>query len=163
MLFTSCEKNREQRVPNYRTHVKLNIFFAIPLLLMGAYGLFHPTKELLLTFTYSTLFMNPDLDLVHKIKLFSLRGFLTMPFRGYSLIFHHRGLSHSPLFGTLTRILYLLILAFLLLALIRYPLPSTESTLVFITHHKACFFAAIAGIFLADLIHIILDKTVSKQ
>ena len=49
--------------------------------------------------------MNPDLGLVHKIKLFSLRGFITLPFRGYSKIFKHKGISHSFLLGSFTRII----------------------------------------------------------
>ncbi|MGE3716158.1 MAG: DUF2227 family putative metal-binding protein, partial [Simkaniaceae bacterium] len=81
----------------YKGHVRFNLFIALPILLGGSDYLFHPSRAMLITFAsvfaYSTLFMNPDLDLANQIKLFSSRGVFTLPFRSYAKIVSHRGLS----------------------------------------------------------------------
>lgn len=146
-------------MPNYTTHAKFNILLALPVLTAALFFFLHPSRiELGIfvgLFVYGTLFMNPDLDLANKIKLFSLRGLLSLPFRSYSLIFRHRGLSHTPLLGTLTRVAWLGGFLLLALYLIDKPLPSQNALLFLI---KTPFFLyGIAAIALADWCHILLD------
>jgi len=99
--------------------------------------------------------MNPDLDLSNKIRLFSLRGFLTMPFRGYSLIFRHRGISHSLLFGSVTRILYLGLLFYLFLYILKKPNLSKKHFLMILRSNY--FLYGFIAIMLADFFHLALD------
>ncbi|MDE3048256.1 MAG: DUF2227 family putative metal-binding protein, partial [Verrucomicrobiota bacterium] len=91
-------------------------------------------------FLYGTFFLHPDLDIAYKIKLFSLKGLLTLPFRPYSYLFRHRGISHMPVVGTLTRVLWLSLLLWLFCGLTLPPL-----------------WFALAGLAVADLFHILLD------
>ncbi|MBI5346667.1 MAG: DUF2227 family putative metal-binding protein [Chlamydiae bacterium] len=142
----------------YKTHAKFNIFFALPLILFGANKYLDITFNNLaffsFSFTYATLFMNPDLDMASQIKLFSLKGLLTIPFRLYSMIFKHRGLSHMPIIGSITRILWLFGFFYVLGILI--DLPSTKIDFYKILQKEA-FIYIFSGIVLADGCHLLLD------
>ncbi len=146
---------------NYKIHSTFNLCLALPLLVTGIYYIFHPARDFLLTFIaafgYSTLFMNPDLDLANKIKLVSIRGFLTLPFRSYSLIFRHRGISHSLFFGSATRILWLTGIGALIFYLLYKTLPSEKALSTLYYSYKYYLFYAFAGICLADWSHLLLD------
>ncbi|MCB1117299.1 MAG: DUF2227 family putative metal-binding protein [Chlamydiia bacterium] len=145
----------------YKTHAKFNLFLALPCFSLIIYFCFTQDVRLLgifiASFAYSTLFMNPDLDLAHQIKFLSIRGVLTSPFRLYSKIFSHRGLSHSIVFGTLTRLLFLAVLALLFVWIYTQANPSLESFWGFIRNHQTPLAYAFSGIFLADLSHLALD------
>lgn len=146
---------------NYKTHAKFNIFVALPLLLVGIYFLIpHNNQSLIIfgaAFTYATLFMSPDMDLAHQIKFWSIRGLLTAPFRLYSKVFSHRGLSHSILFGTLTRVGYIALLVIGCLWVFTHFQPSQAGFLTFLRTHQTILTFALAGVFLADLCHLVLD------
>ena len=148
-------------MPSYRTHVNFNLFLALPVAAAALYYIYTPPTSFLAVFAgaffYSTCFMNPDLDLVHQIKLFSLRGLLTLPFRFYSKIFKHRGLSHSALFGTATRVLWLAALSFLLFYLLYQTIPSEKKFLSYFNEYKPYALYSLAGIILADWCHLALD------
>jgi len=151
---------------SYKTHSTFNIFLALPALLVGIYYFIHPPYALLVTFiatfAYCTLFMNPDLDLAHNIKLLSIRGILTLPFRLYSLVFKHRGISHSLIFGSLTRIIWLAGMALLVFYLVYKALPSTHNFYAYYKYYKFYIWYAAAGICLADWSHLLLDIKVRK-
>ena len=147
----------------YKTHATFNIVVALPLLICAGIYFLNPTKSQLIifaaTFAYATLFMSPDLDLANKIKLFSFRGLLTLPFRGYSRFFKHRGLSHSLFFGTLTRILWLGVLLYLILFLFGRHLPDRDQVLALLKNPRFLF--GLTGIALADICHLLLDIKLS--
>lgn len=151
---------------NYKTHSAFNIFLMLPGLVAAIYYFLHPPQALLITFivtfAYCTLFMNPDLDLVHNIKIMSLRGLLSLPFRFYSKIFKHRGISHSPLFGSLTRILWLGGIALLIFYFIDKALPSARDFKIFYKHYKYFIWYGGAAICLADWSHLLLDIKVRR-
>lgn len=81
-----------------------------------------------------------------------------MPFRLYSRVFAHRGISHSPLFGSLTRILWLAMIALGIFYLVYQVIPSKHSFLKFFHRYEPFILFGFAGIFLADLCHLILDR-----
>jgi uncharacterized metal-binding protein len=142
---------------NYKTHARFNLFLILPILVGLNYYFMHTPERLLVifiaAFTYATLFMNPDLDLVHQVNLFSLRGLLTLPFRGYSKVFRHRGISHSFLLGSVTRILWLSTVLFVL----SFSFSFSEDIFVFCKKFKIYFLYALIGICLADWSHLLLD------
>lgn len=146
---------------NYRTHVTFNLLFALPISAAGICYVQIPPTPYLLTFIcaffYSTCFLNPDLDLIHQIKIFSLRGIMTLPFRFYSKMFKHRGLSHSFLFGTATRVLWLSGLFLLLFYLIYNTLPTHRDFFYYLEEYKSYIIYACAGVVLADWSHLLLD------
>ena len=141
----------------YKTHLRFNLFLALPVLLGLLGSFFHPSSPQWIIFTscfiYASLFMNPDLDLAYKFKLLSLRGLLGFPFWLYSFFFRHRGISHYPILGTLSRLLWLggfLYLGYFIFFSIESP------TLLFFDYREE-FFYGIGAIFLADLCHLALD------
>ncbi len=143
----------------YKTHTTFNVFIAFPLLLWGVSHFFKPSNNSLIFFSicfiYATFFMNPDMDLANKIKLFSIKGFLTLPFRGYSLIFKHRGISHWFIIGSITRIIWLSAFLYLILYLLDKPLLHKKE---FISILKTDYFLyGFFAIIIADFCHLILD------
>ncbi len=146
---------------NYKSHSVFNCLIALPIFALFAYKFLHPeTRHLFIfsgVFLYATLFMSPDVDLAKKIKLFSIRGFFTLPFRSYSKIFKHRGISHSLFFGTLTRILWLCLWGFALAFLLDYAIEK-KPIVEFVLSYKLEFLWGFSAIFLADLCHLVLDK-----
>lgn len=147
---------------NYKKHSQFNLFLALPVLLAAAHYLWHPPLLYLSvfsgTFIYSTLFMSPDVDLAHQIKLFSLRGLLTLPFRVYSMIFRHRGISHSFFFGSLTRIFWLAGFGLLIFYGIYETFPNKKSFYLFYRQHRIFLLYSFAGICFADWCHLLLDR-----
>lgn len=145
----------------YKQHAQFNIFIALPVLLGAIYYFLHPHRPFMITFagafTYSTLFMNPDLDLANQIRLFSIRGLLTLPFRSYAKIFSHRGLSHSPLLGSFTRIAWLFGWGALIFLAIYQTLPAKGDFLKFYKHYEPFILYSLAGICFADWGHLLLD------
>lgn len=144
----------------YKTHTKFNLFIALPIITCILYLSLHPAVNNFLSFSgcfiYSTLFMSPDMDLANKIKLFSFKGVMTLPFRIYSFFFRHRGLSHNLIFGTLTRVLFLTLLFTSLLYLFDHSI-SQNLFLNFLRSYKSYIIYGFFGIFTADFCHLLLD------
>lgn len=149
-------------MPNYKTHVKINCLIFLPGWCLLLYFLFESSWGSLATisasFTYATFFMNPDLDLQHSFKLSSLRGLLSLPFLGYSRVFKHRGISHHPILGTLTRILWITGFTIVILGFYKPFLHSLADAVDLVTTHQDLFLNAFFGILLADVSHILVDR-----
>jgi len=146
-------------MPSYRTHVSVNLFLGLPL---GVAALKYTVQSTPMdigsfaaAFIYGTLFLHPDLDLARNIRLLSLKGLLTLPFRPYSYLFRHRGISHIPVVGTLTRLLWLLGFFYLMAYCLDWAFPHLMDW-----NHPYLWFA-IGGIALADLFHVMLDQVKS--
>ncbi|MCB1110968.1 MAG: DUF2227 family putative metal-binding protein, partial [Chlamydiia bacterium] len=126
----------------------------------------HPPRDLMLTFAgtfaYTTLFMSPDMDLATNIRLKSIRGVLSLPFRSYAKVFSHRGLSHHPIFGSFTRIVWLLAWGALAFLIVYKSLPSQKSLLKFYKLHEMFILYALGGICFADWGHLLLDLKEGK-
>ena len=150
----------------YRGHAHFNLLIALPILLGGMYYFMHPHTYFIITFAstfiYSTLFMNPDLDLANQIRLFSVRGILSLPFRSYAKFFSHRGLSHNLIFGSLTRIAWLMGWALLFFLIIYKTMPEKHTLLKLYKHYQPFILYGFAGICLADWGHLLLDMKESK-
>lgn len=99
-------------MPSGERHLKLEMIL-LPFL-SAAYYYFDPNLNHLAGFFFAylaaSLLLTPDLDLRHNDtrKRWGLLGFIWVP---YSKLFKHRGLSHSLLFGMVTRIGYLSVVA----------------------------------------------------
>lgn len=119
---------------------------------------------------FATLMFSPDTDIMPKKRSGPLQ-FLLYP---YSILFKHRGLSHSLILGTFSRIIYGLMMA----ALVFYVLNRMghteisekdvwQSLLTFFTHYQYSHFEykvitwIIIGMFSADLAHIFVDNVSS--
>ncbi|MCS6902892.1 MAG: metal-binding protein [Candidatus Bipolaricaulota bacterium] len=110
-------------------------------------------------YLFSSLFLSPDLDLRHNAarRRWGLLGFIWLP---YTKVFKHRGVSHSLLFGTLTRLGYLALLAVLIGFALSYwnvwnpsatRLPWTKLDLGVVG-------VLLAGLWLPNILHALVDR-----
>lgn len=147
---------------NYRTHAVFNVCCGLPASGALTVYMMDPSSKLLLILTacflYGTFFMSPDVDVANKIKIWSVRGVLTLPYRSYAIVFKHRGISHSLLFGTLTRLFWVAGLVLLMMFLTHCVLPSKNDMFQFcnIYYEPICY--GFAGLFFADASHLLLDN-----
>lgn len=151
-------------MPGFRTHTTLN------LIALGAVsatwlrqGVVAPELAGIFaaSFVVATVFLSPDLDLKHSSPTRNW-GPLRYLWRPYQWMFKHRGMSHSVLFSSVTRIAYLLgvgaaIGALIIIASAAEP-PSLGDEL---WTHRMSLSAVGAGIFLSDLAHITADRVLS--
>ncbi len=105
-----------------------------------------------------TFWLTPDLDLTtsRPARRWGLLRFLWLP---YAWLFRHRGLSHRPLLGAFTRVLYLAALAGLGLWLLDSFGYRWQPELN-LGRHWLSFFA---GLLLADALHLLLDTVCTRR
>ena len=144
-------------MPSYRTHVSVNLCLGLPLSLAALKYTVQSTPTdvcaFIFAFSYGTLFLHPVVDLARNVRLLSLKGLLTLPFRPYSYLFRHRGISHMPLIGTITRILWLIGFLALLFHCLDWAMPSLHSY-----WKEPYVWFGIGGLAVADLFHVLLDS-----
>lgn len=105
----------------------------------------------------ASLFLSPDLDLVRSdaSRRWRAARYLWFP---YAVLFRHRGVSHSLVLGPLTRLLYLGAVAGaawgLLHVVAGVPFPRTVPW----SHALP----ALSGAFSPQLLHIALDRAVTR-
>lgn len=137
-------------LPSGKVHEAVNLLALPPTL----YMLPEPIFKVTFTAGYlvGTFWLTPDLDLAtsRPTRRWGVLRLLWLP---YTWLFSHRGLSHHPFLGALTRVLYLAALAGLVLWALdrlgyhwqfRFPL----------SHSWLSFFS---GLLLADFLHLLLD------
>jgi len=149
-------------MPKYSTHTTFNLSLSFPLILTALYLYSHPTPLQLgffsIAFIYTTLFMHPDMDIAYKIKKLSLRGFLSLPFIGYANLFRHRGISHTLILGSITRILWLCAVVFIICYAFNLCFFTKTSLTLYCIHYKKEMLYGFIGICTADASHLLLDK-----
>jgi uncharacterized metal-binding protein len=147
----------------YKSHVKFNLILFLPLFYFLFWKSSYPNSPEKLyfigSFIYATLFLHPDLDLVHKTSLFSLKGLLTFPWRGYSMIFKHRGISHLPVIGTVTRILWLLAW----ISVVLFIIGKKTNLLSVLQKYEWEISYIILGLICADIAHLFVDLVTSRR
>ena len=147
-------------MPKGRVHLAFELT-TLPLWSLGGAVAGVPWEELViftLSYVGTSLFLSPDLDLPHSdvTRRWLFLRYLWYP---YSRIFRHRGLSHSLLFGPLTRLLYLGAWAALCWAVAHlsfgvrwgWPPPTLPQVGAFL-----------GGIYWANFLHVFLDRVVSS-
>ena len=148
-----------------KTHEIVNLVALVPMLY------FVPSEYTLYFaggYVAGTFLLSPDIDLPHSrsSKRWKILRCFWFP---YQALFSHRGLSHVPVLGTFTRILYLVfILIFLYFALIgilsfwNREVASSLASLDIqallkdvLSGEEALY--VVLGIICADIMHIVLD------
>jgi len=109
-------------------------------------------------YAFSMLFLSPDLDLARSraSRRWGIGRWLWIP---YALCFRHRQLSHHPMLGPATRILYLaavvgtvgLAVVLVLGRPFRLVLPPAEALA-----------GVIAGLYVPNLTHVVVDRVASR-
>lgn len=120
-----------------KSHDKFNLY-------LGAFftgsivGLFIGINEagpFMAGWVIGTLFLSPDLDIGPKKRA----GILGTALYPYSLLFKHRGISHHFLWGTLSRVVYLYIMAMFIIFLLSKMGEVTFAWDHFFNSHLAYF------------------------
>lgn len=154
-------------MPSGRTHLRIELFL-LPLCVASlvlaerAQLIDVSWKEIAIfagAYLCSSLWLSPDLDLRHNRsrRRWGVLGFLWIP---YTKIFKHRGVSHSLLFGTLTRLGYLGVLALVIALGLSYlrvwavPLDSLNAPPI----AMKLLSILIAGLWLPNIIHTLTDS-----
>lgn len=152
---------------NYKGHVRYNFTRMLPFCLCALFlwqkADFQQLGAFSASFIYATLYMNPDLDLVHQVRLFSWRGLFTLPFRFYSIIFRHRGLSHHIVLGTLSRLFWAFGVYLFFFYLLYESFDGVEAFRSVFYRNKTMSYYIIGGVFFADVGHILLDGIDKKK
>ncbi len=143
-------------LPSGRVHETVNLL-ALP---AAVYFLPEPLPKLPFAAGYliGTFWLTPDLDLATS-RASRRWGILRILWLPYAWLFPHRGLSHRPLLGALTRVLYLASLAgigLFLLDHLGYKLQFEFS----LSNGWLSFFA---GVLIADAVHLLLDIFVKSR
>jgi len=150
-------------MPSGRTHLKIEAVLLFAWTALGgillANGVASPQAlvSFILAYAFSMLFLSPDLDLARSraSKRWGIARVLWMP---YALVFRHRGRSHHPVFGALTRILYLL----LLVVVVVVTIVALSGTRISIHLPPGdVMIAVVAGLYVPNLTHIVADRLVS--
>ncbi len=110
-------------------------------------------------YLFSSLLLSPDLDLRHNRsrRRWGPLGFIWIP---YTKVFAHRGISHSLLLGTLTRLVYLGILALVIALGLGYFRVWTISLDFLKTAPLDLRLVGIlvAGLWLPNIMHTLTDR-----
>jgi uncharacterized metal-binding protein len=158
-------------MPSGKTHLKVELFSlaGFAAIACGANAFFELVdwedefKALALVFScaylFSALLLSPDLDLARSDP-HNRWGLLRICWIPYAKLFRHRGLSHNPLLGPLSRLVYLGLWASLVLAGLHYLF---EVEIEFLRHwwedlRGTPLWALGLGLVLPNEIHILLDK-----
>jgi uncharacterized metal-binding protein len=146
-------------MPSGRTHLRIEFVFlivwgaaAVPCAGWGWVG----TAEIggfIAAYVFSMLLLSPDLDLA-KSDSYRRWGPLRWLWMPYAAAFRHRRVSHHLLFGPITRIAYVGILA--LAALLVYVLVSRSATPRLVAPVDLVL-AVLIGLYLPNLTHIVVD------
>jgi len=158
-------------MPSGKTHDIINIIFIVfVFLIIFLYDILsNLDKDVILnsayifigSYIFSTFMLSPDLDL-YKNKSKLNWGFLRWIWYPYSKVFKHRGISHSIVFGILTRLIYLYIVIMIFQFVYLYIKDEIEDINFFIidkdylnVYNIISFFL---GIYLPSIIHTLADK-----
>lgn len=134
---------------NGKAHLIVNISASVPLLALGLYvkqemGL--SGEEIIagcVGYALASTILTPDIDLkrtlAHRIaRRLPFGKLIVLWMRSYALAFKHRGVSHWPIIGTLTRYLWFVVPVSVLLTFEVQPM-------------------LFVGMVIADLLHVLAD------
>lgn len=141
-------------MPGYSSHLIINFLFLSGLYILYVQHPFLTTVQLaifIFSFFVGTVVLTPDLDV--KSEAAKRCGIVCVPYRK---IFRHRKLSHHWLWGVVTRILYVLILLIVTGAVV-WALKVQLPEMLWVLRYPFESFLLIAGLFIANLLHIISD------
>ncbi len=136
---------------SFKTHRRFNyLIFIIGCLILNHFNLFNVyiMTTIGIGFIIGTELITPDLDTAstpsHRV------GWIWLPYR---LAFKHRGVSHNPFLGFISRILYIALIIGLLCILFSVQPAVTPELLIIVA-------ILVAGIAVANGLHILLDRVV---
>lgn len=148
-------------MPSGKTHLRIELLL-FPVFVTLFYLLIDVSSSAVALFAgaylFSSLMLSPDLDLRYNQtrRRWGLLGFVWIP---YTKIFKHRGVSHSVLFGPLTRLCYLgLIAVFMAWGLSYFKLWSSPIAQLVSSPLDLRLVGILAsGLWLPNILHTVVD------
>ncbi|MFQ5794308.1 MAG: DUF2227 family putative metal-binding protein [Candidatus Bipolaricaulia bacterium] len=157
-------------MPSGKQHLHTELIL-LPVVIAGLYLLGERFPSVMLRSTdllfvagaylLSSLLLSPDLDLRYNLarRRWGLLGVIWIP---YIKLFKHRHLSHHLFFGPLSRIVYLLLVAGLVLfGLYRGHVIERPDGIQFIDYlaiHRRSLLWIVLGLYLPNALHILYDR-----
>ena len=145
-------------MPSGKTHlrIELTILPVVAVVYNSASGITAFDLALFsVAYVCSSLWLSPDLDLLRNSSR-NRWGALSWIWEPYARIFKHRGMSHHPILGPFTRVLYLAGIIWIIVEMYRYlsfPMPD-----LLIIHASANTLLSVGlGIYMPNLIHVAID------
>ena len=138
-------------------HLQIELLLWLPLT-VGFYFLTTSFTYALIfggTYLASSLLLSPDLDLKEN-RARRRWGFLHFIWWPYVKVFKHRGMSHSLLFGPITRLGYLAFLVALVLFVLKISLPQLSLNM-----SAPVLVTLISGLYAPNVLHVLLDRVYS--
>ena len=159
-------------MPSGKTHTRIDLFLLVVILGAVAYfwrilADFFGQDELaeygiafVVAYLFGTFLLSPDMDLNTSDPMKNW-GVLRLLWRPYAHLFKHRGLSHMPIVGTFTRVLYIVVVVYVLSAVANafFDLGWKMSVDDLKNIDRNMVLWALAGLCLPDLFHIVADHT----
>ena len=163
-------------MPSGKTHIRIDVFF---LVLIGGGGLYfwgdlvrrfghdrliEHCAVFIVSYLFGTFLLSPDLDLKDNASAKNW-GLFRLFWRPYAALFKHRGISHAPIVGTLTRILYMVAVIYVVVAamntLLDMKIRMSLHDLRGVNWNLAL--TALAGVCLPDLLHVLTDRAFKNR
>lgn len=158
-------------MPSGKTHIRIDLFMLV--IVMGVVVYFWGTLAkylgrdevfeywvvFVVAYLFGTFLLSPDMDL-HTSDPMKNWGVLRLLWRPYSAVFKHRGLSHMPIVGTLTRVVYILLVVYCLLVLanMSFDLGWKISGRDLKEIDRNTVVWGLCGLCLPDIFHIVADR-----
>ena len=148
-------------MPRYSSHLICNFIALSALFILYQYtGARLTTLQLAIFLAFyiiGSIILTPDLD--SKSEASRRCGLVCAPYRK---IFKHRGISHHPIWGIVTRIMYVTMLVLIILWVMwlfgsRFQIE-ISSIFIFIILHVKEIIIACAGLVISNILHIFLDR-----
>lgn len=161
-------------MPSGRVHLHIETGVLTLLIVVAVTAIFwvevtswEEAKQPLLCFVgaylFSSLFLSPDMDLGRSDPQ-NRWGIFRVLWKPYAKAFSHRGISHNPLLGPLSRMLYLTVIVFVVWSGLHYS-SSVEMVEVkdLVNWWKKVFndawlWTTVVGLLLPNELHILADK-----
>ena len=152
-------------MPNFKTHQYVNyvLLILISIFLYYTYQLYYLYLFFIIGYIIGTNYITPDLDINSKPSNHKIWWL-------YKKFSKHRGKTHSLFYGFLFPILYIMIILIIFVYVIGLIVDDNylmfrfiENSIKLITTYYIYAIIFIFGIGIADGIHIILDKLMSKR
>ena len=163
-------------MPSGKTHTRIDLFLLV--LVIGlAICFWHPLGRLVgrdelveygivfvVAYLFGTFLLSPDMDLNTSDPMRNW-GVLRLLWRPYAQLFTHRGLSHTPVLGTLTRVLYILALGYAVAAVANtlFDLGWKLSVRDLGRMEPQVLIWGLCGLCSPDLFHIVADRLFKKR
>ena len=158
-------------MPSGKTHTRIDLGMLVVLMVAAAFFWnalcrFFGRDEMaeygaifVVAYLFGTFLLSPDMDLATSEPMHSW-GVLRHLWRPYAHLFKHRGISHTPVVGTLTRVLYIVLLIYVISAVanvfldLKWKMSLDELKRV----DRFALAWALGGLCLPDLFHILADR-----